>query len=88
MSMAENLRATGIDVELKSSVVIIYLTCNITPKLLEMERILQLIDEKQNLTDLKASIESLKTEVISTLNYNFDLWKEQSMAAVKSGELR
>lgn len=86
--MAENLRATGIDVELKSSVVIIYLTCNITQKLLEMERILQLIDEKQNLTDLKASIESLKSEVISTLNYNFDLWKEQSMAAVKSGELR
>lgn len=57
-------------------------------KLLEMEQIILILDDKSNLSQLAASIESVKTEVISTLNFNFDLWKDRSLASVKSGELR
>lgn len=53
-----------------------------------MERTRQLIDDQNTLTELKASLEAVQTDVTSTLNYNFDMWKERSVAAVKSGELR
>lgn len=85
--MVENMRTTGLNIT--SILMFFNKFVSISDiKLLEMEQIIELIDDKANLNQLKATVESVRAEVVSTLNYNFDLWKERSVAAIKSGELR